>query len=61
MDLAKEFFGRTVNTAVRTKTCVSCKGKTGKDYFRSLKDYQEYLEDGLCQICNDELNSLVIQ
>lgn len=57
---AKELFGRSVSTAVATRTCVSCKTKTGKNHFKdSLGSYEEYLQDGLCHICSDELLSPV--
>ena len=56
---AKELFGRTVKTAVATKTCVSCKRYTDKSFFDTPEGYKEFKEDGLCHACVDELNSPV--
>lgn len=53
--LAKEMFGRSLTSALAHRICISCKGKALKDSFRTSPAYTEYLDDGLCQKCQDEI------
>jgi hypothetical protein len=53
--LAREVFGRSLASALVHRQCVSCMEKCLKDSFRTLLSYREYMHDGLCQVCQDEI------
>ena len=54
----KRLFGRTLKTALTTRTCIYCKRPAKKALFRREEYYQEYLQIGFCQLCIDTLDCL---
>ena len=57
--LAIKIFGHSLIDAHEKNICVSCRKKANHNSFTSEKSLDSYLEDGLCQECQDELEEII--